>query len=298
MDTDQLLAFARIAREGSFSRAARHLDITQPSISARIQALEREVGGPLFVRGGRKLALTERGASFLVYVQRALAVLNEGIEAARLSESGQRGHLTLATVQALAGGLLAEAIMAFHHTHPQVSFFARTAPSEQIVTMLYDGLVGLGLMNWPVYNPDLAELLRLRERLVLVAPAESALGRLRVARLQDTKKGDGLVLLVSWGTSARDAMMRIREQGSPLAELPLETVRHMLLRGLGVALVTRASMAEELRTGRVVEVEIEDLPPAYHESVLVCLKRNLPLHTLVRDFTAEIDRQARAVQAR
>jgi DNA-binding transcriptional LysR family regulator len=298
MDTDQLLAFERIAREGSFSRAARHLDITQPSISARIQALEHEVGGPLFVRGGRRLALTARGESFLIYVQRALAVLNEGIEAARLSESGQRGRVTLGTVQALAGGFLAEAIIAFHTTHPQVSFFARTAHSDQLITLLYDGLVGLGLMNWPLYNPDLAELLRFRERLVLVAPAESALGRQRAVLLQDVKKERGQLLIVSWGASARDMMMQIREQAGPATELPIETVRHILLRGLGAAIVTRASIAEELRNGSVVEVEIEDLPPAYYESALVCLKRHLPLGTLMQDFTDEIDRQARAVQAR
>jgi DNA-binding transcriptional LysR family regulator len=298
MDTDQLLAFERIAREGSFSRAARHLDITQPSISARIQALEQEVGGPLFVRGGRKLALTERGESFLGYVQRALAVLNEGIEAARLSESGQRGRITIGTVQPLAGGFLAEAILAFYTTHPQVSFSGHTGHSDQIITMLNDGLVGLGLMSWPTYNPDLIELLRFRERLVLVAPAESALGRQRVARLQEARKTRGHLLTVSWGSSAQDAMMRIKEQAGPLTELPLETVRYILLRGLGAAFVTRASMAEELRSGTLVEVEIEDLPPTYRESALVCLKRTLPLNTLLRDFTDEIDRQAHAARAR
>lgn len=62
MDTDQLLAFERIVREGSFSRAARALNIAQPSISARIQALEQEVGGPLFLRSGRKITLSSLGS--------------------------------------------------------------------------------------------------------------------------------------------------------------------------------------------------------------------------------------------
>ena len=292
MDIDQLLAFERIAREGSFSRAARHLDITQPSISARIQALEQEVGGPLFVRGGRKLALTERGESFLSYAQRALEVLNEGIEAARLSESGQRGRLTVGTMQSLAGGFLAEAIIEFHDKHPQVSFFVRTGHSEQVIEMLYDGLVKLGLISWPVYNPDLAELLHFRERLVLVAPADSALARRRVVRLEDANKARGHLLIISWGPSTRAFMARIREQAGPMAELPIETVRYILLSGLGAAFVTRASMAEELRSGKIAEVEVEDLPPTYRESALVCLKRNLPLNALLRDFTDEVDRQA------
>ncbi|HEX5691219.1 MAG TPA: LysR family transcriptional regulator, partial [Roseiflexaceae bacterium] len=75
MDLHQLMAFERIAREGSFSRAAWSLQIAQPTISARIQALEQEVGGALFVRGGRRVTLTERGESFLPYARRAMEVL-------------------------------------------------------------------------------------------------------------------------------------------------------------------------------------------------------------------------------
>lgn len=292
MDIDQLLAFDRIAREGSFSRAARQLDITQPTISARIQALEEEIGGPLFVRGGRKLALTERGESFLTYVQRALEVLNEGLEAARLSEEGQRGRITIGTMQSLAGGFLAEAIVAFHDTHPHIDFFVRTGHSDQIVEMLYDNRVKLGLISQPVYNPDLAELLRFRERLVLVVPARSALASLGTARLEQVKKARGHLLIVHWGLSAHDFLERISEQAGPMTELPIETVRHMLLHGLGAAFVTRASMAEELRTGSVVEVEVEDLPPGYRESALVCLKKNLPLNKVLQDFTHEIEIQA------
>jgi DNA-binding transcriptional LysR family regulator len=294
MDIDQLLAFDRIAREGSFSRAARQLDITQPTISARIQALEEEIGGPLFVRGGRKLALTERGESFLTYVQRALEVLNEGIEAARLSEQGQRGRITIGTMQSLAGGFLAEAIVEFHDTHPKVDFFVRTGHSDQIIEMLYDNRVKLGLISQPIYNPDLAELLRFREELVLVVPARSALASLRSARLEQVKRARGHLLIVPWGPSAHDFLARISEQAGPMAELPVETVRHILLRGLGAAFVTRASMAEELRSGKVVEVKVEDLPPGYRESALVCLKKNLPLNTILREFTEEIDRQASA----
>jgi DNA-binding transcriptional LysR family regulator len=60
MDTDQLLAFQRVVREGSFSRAARTLDIGQPAVSARIQALEAQLGGALLTRG-RRLGLTALG---------------------------------------------------------------------------------------------------------------------------------------------------------------------------------------------------------------------------------------------
>src|SRR6185295_14213872 len=94
MDTDQLLAFQRVVREGSFSRAAVALDVGQPAVSARIHALEVAVGGPLFTRG-RRIALTPLGESFLDYATRALDVLAAGVDDARLIRGGERGRISL-----------------------------------------------------------------------------------------------------------------------------------------------------------------------------------------------------------
>src|SRR4051794_25210598 len=95
VDTDQLVTFERIVREGSFSRAAWALDLAQPTVSARIRALEQAVGGPLFARSGRSVALTDLGASFLPYARRAIEVLDTGVEAARQAQVGQRGRVSI-----------------------------------------------------------------------------------------------------------------------------------------------------------------------------------------------------------
>lgn len=298
MDIDQLLAFERIAREGSFSRAARQLDITQPTISARIQNLELELGGPLFVRGGRKLALTERGENFLAYVQRALEVLNEGLEAARLSDAGQRGRITIGTLPSLASGFLAEAIVKFHNNYARVDFYVRSGQSEEVIEMLYDNRARLGLISWPTYNNDLAVLLRFREPLVLVTPSSNALASLRKVRLEQVRQVRGHLLSINWGPSASAFMARVSEQAGPMTELPIETARHILLRGLGAAFVTRAAVAAELQSGKLVELDVEDIAPGYKESALVCHKRTLPLNAILRNFVQEIDLQARDVRVR
>ena len=75
MDLGQLEAFVEVARHQSFSKAAEALFLTQPSVTARIQSLERELGEPLFERDGRSVRLTDVGSSFLPYVQRVLKYL-------------------------------------------------------------------------------------------------------------------------------------------------------------------------------------------------------------------------------
>src|SRR6059058_1847075 len=106
MDRQQLVTFERIVREGSFNRAARALDLSQAAISGRMRALEAEIGGPLFVRGGRHVTLTEAGEAFLPYARRALAVLAEGVEAAQGAHTGRQGRVTVGAVDSVVDGLL------------------------------------------------------------------------------------------------------------------------------------------------------------------------------------------------
>src|SRR5258706_3131954 len=116
LHVDQLTAFERVVREGSFSRAALALGIGQPAVSSRIVALETAIGGALFTRG-RRVALTALGEGFLPYARRTLDVLGEGVEAARLAQVGQRGRIRLGALGSLAGGLVGPALAAFLKTH-------------------------------------------------------------------------------------------------------------------------------------------------------------------------------------
>src|SRR5438105_4811026 len=120
MQIDQLVAFDRIAREGTFSRAAVALGLGQPAVSARILALEDAVGGSLFVRG-RKLRLTALGESFLPYARRALEVLREGAEASRLA---QVSETSVEVAMEVARRLVASGVGA--------GFFARTYIADEL----------------------------------------------------------------------------------------------------------------------------------------------------------------------
>jgi DNA-binding transcriptional LysR family regulator len=295
MDIDQLLAFDRIVREGSFSRAAWALDLSQPTISARIQALEQEVGGPLFVRGGRRVALTERGESFLRYARRALAVLAEGVEAARLTQVGQRGRVTVGTLTSLAGGFLASAIARFHTAHPQVELYMRTGHSDQVVEMLRDGVVKVGLITAPTHSPDLAPLLHFREPLVLVAPAGHPLARGGPVGLGEVERESRPFLLVRWGPAINPVLAQLDFQAEPVVDLPIETVLHLLRRGIGAAFMTRTFVMDDLAAGRLVEVAVRDLPLLLRESTLVRPAWRGPLAAATADFVAALREEAGAL---
>jgi len=180
---DQLVAFERVAREGSFSRAAVALDIGQPAVSARILALEDELGGSLFVRA-RSIRLTALGSSLLPYVRRTLEVLREGVEAARLAQVGQRGSIRVGALGSLAAGLVGPVLAEFLRSHPRVECTLKAANHEVLLQYLLDGLVDVALVVWPCASAvELTPLFVFREPVVLIAHPRHRLARAQVAGL-------------------------------------------------------------------------------------------------------------------
>ncbi|GIW11769.1 MAG: hypothetical protein KatS3mg061_2826 [Dehalococcoidia bacterium] len=118
IDLGQLEAFLQVAEHSSFSRAAEALFLTQPTISARIHALERELGELLFERSSRSVRLTEAGQTFLPYAKRALEVYREGRTALDSLRQAQGGRLRLGASRVFGTYLLPDILHVFKQRHP------------------------------------------------------------------------------------------------------------------------------------------------------------------------------------
>lgn len=287
MDVAQLEAFDRIVRYMSFSRAAEEMEISQPTISARIQSLEAEIGASLFIRGGRYLALTEQGETFRTYAQRALSVLREGKEATRLAAQGKSGRLTIGAIESLTGGFLATAVARFHQAYPQVEVFIRAEHTDHIIQMLNDGIVKLGLVTWPFYDQDLVPLLRFREPMILVAPPAHPLAHQTGTTLERVAQWGQPFLQVRWGPLARPWFDRLAKYPGTRVEVPIDTARQMVLQGIGATFLTQTLVADDLAAGRLVQVAVSDAPEIYRESALVHLRRT-ELSTAAMKFVEEL----------
>jgi DNA-binding transcriptional LysR family regulator len=280
MDIDQLVAFDRVVREGSFSRAALSLQIGQPAISARIHALEEKVGGELFVRR-RRVALTPLGESFLPYARRALLALDEGFEAARAANSGERGRVRLGTLGSLEAGLVGPAVAEFVRAHPDVDCLVRSGERKTILGYLWEGIVDLAIVTWPSADPLAAELtpiLTFTEPVRLVAapghplalcgPTVSEADLVRLARP---------LFLVRWWQTHDPRIVQLAQLTHSRIELSLQTARQLALRGGGVGFFARTCVAEDLATGTLVELCIRSFPSLSRGYALVRRRRSMPL---------------------
>jgi DNA-binding transcriptional LysR family regulator len=273
IDTTQLIAFERVAREHSFSRAARALDVAQPTISDRIRALEDAVGGPLFVRGaGRGIVLTDLGETFLPYARRALDVLDAGVDVARQTLSGERGHASVGVLESLSGTFLGPALAAFHAAHPAVEVLVRAGRQPQLMEALLDGVIGMALIAWPPPAPAITELdvlLTLREQVVLVAEPTHPLARMQSVSAKDVAALSKPFLLLRWWLDLPLPLADLAERAQSRVEVPMDTGRHMVVHGSGAGFFPWLQVAEPIAAGALRQIEVADLPPLVRDSALV-----------------------------
>ena len=294
MDQNQLVTFERIVREGSFSRAARALGVSQAAISGRIQALEAELGGPLFVRGGRRAALTALGEAFLPYARRALDVLAAGREAARQAQGGGQGRVVVGAVESIADGFLVPVIARYRRDHPRVALSIRTGHTPQIVRELADGLVRLGLVTWQYTagTVDLEVLARFREPLVaVVAPTHPLAARGAVTIEQVVREGDPYHETV-WGTREDARLAPTSARGWGEQELPHGLMRQLILRGLGAGFLPAPLVREDVVAGRLVALPLAEPGDLARELALVRQAHAESLPVAARELVAAVRAEA------
>src|SRR3979411_103456 len=113
--------FLEVARRGNVSRAAEAIYVSQPTLTARLHALESELGEKLFVRTRQGMRLTDAGRAFLPYAARATQAVKEGREAIMELNSASAGHLVLAAAPAVSTYLLPPLLERFSAAHPRIA---------------------------------------------------------------------------------------------------------------------------------------------------------------------------------
>lgn len=293
MDLNQLQAFDQIVLQGSFSKAARTLIISQPTISLRIQALEQAIGGALFIRGGSRLQLTELGRSFLPYARAAISALTTGVDIAQRTVQGKRGRVAIGTLPSLATGFFSSALSRLHTTHPQLDIAIHTGHNQQLVEMLYDGFVHLGLMTWPFFRPEMIPLLHIQEPLLAVAPPTHALAQKKSVDVAELIERGNPFFHIDWSIEVSHWQSQMEAKGSAIIEVPPQTAYDLITHGIGVALLTRSMISDDLRMGKLVEIPVSDMPSLLRESVLVRFKRDEPLPSAANEFLTIFREEAR-----
>lgn len=269
MELRQLRYFAAIVEEGSLSRAAQRLHVSQPPLSTHLKALEQELGVTLLERGNRGVTPTAAGAVYYEEVRAVLTRLEQARGRALQVHRGDVGTLSVGFVSIADYSLLPPALKQFRSRYPLVEVQLQELTTDAQIRELRAGRLDLAIGLAPVDEPDLGfERLR-REALVLAAPADDPLaqgeGAVDLRQLAKASFivppriiGPGLYDLVISRCRAAGFVPRITQSARQM-----QTVIGLVSSGMGVALVPssvqqlqRAGVRYLPLRGRAAQVEL------------------------------------------
>ena len=253
-----LESFVEVARRENVSRAAEALFLTQPAITARLKALERDLGVELFVRSSRGMKLSDAGRAFLPYAERTLTTVDEGRQLVANLRQGTFGALVIAAAPAVSTYVLPDILRVFRTTHPHVRLGVRTGHTEEVLEMVLraDAHVGIGR---PIRHPDIELIPVLDDEMLLVVSARHPFARRGKVRMDDLAAER--LILFDRTSSYHDLTSSLFRQAGvvPASTLELDNVeaaKKMVQQGLGVALLPRMALASELKSGSLRPVKL------------------------------------------
>jgi len=261
-----LETFLHAAELGSFTAAARALKLTQAAVSQRVQALEQDLGVPLFYRQGGKAALTEAGQVLYPEAQRILALHREARQKITGKKLPMTGELTLAASSVAGEYLLPGLLSAFRKKHPHIQVRATVTDSQEVVDQVEHGQANLGLIGKRSDHPHLESRCFASDTLAVIVPAKHPWSRRRRVDL-DELSGQPLIVrepgsgsrwcleqaLAVAGKSLRDLVVSL-ELGSN------EGIKEAVDQGLGVAVLSTQAVKKEIQTGRLQALQVKGLP--------------------------------------
>ena len=282
LDFGQLEAFVQVAAHNSFSRAAEALQLTQPSITARIQSLERVLGEELFERSGRGVSLSDAGTVFLPHAERILQMLQEAKDNLEEVRSVQAGSLRLGSALTVSTYVLPRILRTFHSRHAGVEVVVHTGRSEQVLKMLLSDEVQVGLVG-SLTHPDVESINLYADEVILVSDPEHPFAANGEATIEEV--GSQPVILSDRGSSYYSLIHGFFRQAGVVPNVAMEldsieATKRMVEEGLGIALLPRVCLERELKQGLLAEVAVTNAPAISRQIALIYRKSRKQARTV------------------
>jgi DNA-binding transcriptional LysR family regulator len=254
MDLRQLEIVRAVAEPGSFTAAARQLNVSQSAISRQILMLEEELREPLFLRLGRKVRLTTAGESLLQLGRRVMADVRETTAAIIEHHKRLTGTIHLAGGMTVCLHVFPSLLKEYRKRHPDVEIKLTTGGTPHLLELLRSGVVDVALLTMPVEGADLTQVPVMREELLVVTNRTHPFARHR--RLKARDLDDQPCVLFERGSSTRRVIddMCAREQVRPRIVMETENVeilKALVSIGMGMTIIPYQAVAREVRAGHL-----------------------------------------------
>lgn len=271
--------------------AAEELVVTQPSVSAALSALSRELGVDVMERDGRGVRPSAAGQAFTPYAADVIGLIDQGVQAAREAAEVAARRLRIAAVTTAAESFVPPLMQAFSHHSPDVELTLDVGNRERVFRQLQERRADIAVAGRlpagaPLAGAPLEALPLMDNELVLITSAQDELATARVASANALgrrtwllrEEGSGTRLLNEQFLEAAGLHPRTLTLGSNGA------IKQAARAGLGISFVSRAAVDVELDSGLLATIAVDRAPPARRWFILRSAVG--PVRRPVEDFMA------------
>ena len=299
LDLRKLEIFYWVAELHSFSLAAEHFSLRQPTVTAHVRTLEQQLGFKLFTRFGGKFDLTPSG--WILYEQAAavLKLKNQTLAALDRIQGKVEGELRVGGSNVPGEYILPGMLGSFVARFPDVRPALRIGDSAAIVSAILEGALELGFTGFRTHDARLSYRKTWQDEMVVAVPANHPWAGLKHVPLQDLGKHPFISREAGSGTLRSFQQFVVKRGHDPerLLKVGMElgstaAVKEALMEGLGFSILSRAAIRREVQHGLIEELRIEGLDlirPFYRVT-----HRDRPLAPVPRAFVQFLSRAPQA----
>lgn len=260
MNIKQLEAFVCVAESGSFSKAARELFLTQPTVSAHIASLEKELDARLFVRNTKEVKMSEGGKRLYKYAKQMVKLENEILENFKREPEQGRHQIRIAASTVPSQYLLPKLLARFRDKHPNEECIVIETDSAGVVNQVTENQVDVGFAGTVLDKRYCKYIPFYEDELIIVTPNNEKFQKLKQSETGvEWLKDEPIICREEGSGTRREAEKCLKQIGidpeslksAACIENP-ETVKRAVENGVGVSILSALSTQEEIMSGRLL----------------------------------------------
>jgi len=258
----QLRIFESVAKNNSYTLAAKALYLTQPAVSMQIKQLESLVGLPLFERFGKQINLTVAGNELLQYAESIQQQLNEAKDVIQELKGLKRGKLHL-TMASTASYFAPQLLAAFKHQFSEVDIILDVCNRDGLVHAVEHNLTDMAIMGQPPQGHHLEGIPFMDNPLVVIAPASHPLAQAKHIPLSKLANEAFIVREPASGTRMAADRFFAHHHLELIAGMEMnrsEALKQAVMAELGLGIVSLHTIEMERTLKRLVVLDVEDFP--------------------------------------
>lgn len=254
MNLKQLEAFVQVSESGSFSKAAKELFLTQPTISAHISSLEKELNVRLFIRNTKEVSLSDDGKDLYRYAKR-ITDLEKAIEERFYMDSDDGKHfITIAASTIPAQYLLPKILMCYRERYPKEQIKIMETDSSEVVTQVVDHMVDVGFTGTVLEKKHCKYIPFYKDELAVITPDTPEYRILKEQNRDDIDwiKRKPLILREEGSGTRKEAEKQLKSAGISMETLDIvasianqETIKKSVKQGMGITVLSRLAAEDE-----------------------------------------------------